>query len=309
MAVTLTESASGLFDADTRDKTSLDKILKLAMFGQSKFPKGTALAGGTAATDILLKEKQIRTAKTMVARAAGRPAADFRARFTTSNADALANVFALNGTLGKGVTFPAGSIRTVTLTMRTSNDADRWLQTVEQEVYGNDGTTPVLGDARLMMACMLVGSTYNQLGRTHLKAAQDGTEATTGMSNSGFTTAALTNGTAVLTTPAARAARVIGVNFAADTYAATTGAVPHVAILDGDGSARIDVASPDDGLADTTPGTGVLDVAIELWPEPQVQLVLSSTTVQVHARASRNDVFTHELEVYIGPARVIPLGA
>ena len=310
MAVAIVDGPLGLFDPDTRDKASLSKVLKLAMFGQSEFPTGVALAAGgstlTAAQQ--LKRKQVRTAQMMLSRSFGRRAADFTARFTTSNADALANVFALSGASGQGVTFPAGSVRTISMILRSSNDADRWYQEVEQEVYGNDGTTPVLGDPRLINAFMLDADVYLQLGRTHLKSAQDGTEATTGMSSSGFTTAALTNGTATLTTPPGRAARVIGVNFAADTYAAGTGCVPHVAILDGDGSARIDVAAADDGLADTTPGTGVLDVAIELWPEPQVKLALSTTTVQVHANCSRNDIFTHQVEVFIGPARVIPLG-
>ena len=305
MAISTINAATGLFDPYTRDKLSVAEVLKLALFGKPQFPKGTSLvdhSSSAAAADILDIKKQIRTAQVMCANFMGRRGVDFKGVFDTSNNDALASAFALSGTSGLGVTFPAATLRTITLRMISTNDADSFYQEVEQDVWGNDGTTPVLGDARLVKAFMLDAGVYQQMGRAHLRAAGDGTEKTDGTNSTGMAIAALTNGTAALTTPVARAVRCLGVNFASDTYDATKGCVPHVAILDGDGSARIDLGSADDGLVDTTPATGVLDVAVELFPPPQVKLALSTNDVQVHLNCSINDVFRHRIEVFVGPA-------
>ncbi len=303
MVLSVINPATGLFDPYTRDKEAIGTVLRLALFGKAGFPRGTSLvnpaSSSAAATDLVNIRKQVRTAQVMAAQLMGRRGVDFKGVFDTSNADALSSAFSLTGL---GVTFPAATLRTIRLNMVSSNDAETIYQEVEQDVWGNDGVTPKLGDARLNKAYKVLSGTYAAMGRVHLKTNEAGTEVTDGMNSSGLSIAGITNGTGVLTTPLARATRVIGSNYGADTYGATTGAVPHVAILDGDGSARIDVASPDDGLADTTPATGFLDVELELWPQAQVQLVLSAAIVQVHIRTTVADIYRHRAECYIGPA-------
>lgn len=309
MAVSTIAAATGLFDPYTRDKLSISEVLKLALFSKPQFPTGTSLSaqsGSDAAADILQVRKETRTAQIMCAHLMGRRGVDFKGVYDTSNADALASAFVL-GSLG--VTFPAATLRTIYLRMISTNNADSYYQEVEQDVWGNDGTTPVLGDARLVKAFMIDAGVYQQYGRAHLRSAQDGTEKTDGTNSTGMSIAALTNGTAALTTPVARAMRVLGVNFASDTYDATKGTVPHVAVADGDGSARIDLGSADDGLVDTTPAAGVIDVAVELFPPPQIKLVLNTAAVEVHINCSINDVFRHRIEAFIGPALTNALSA
>ncbi len=293
---------SGQFDPYVRDKLAIAEVIKLAIFKEPNFPKGTSLAGqdgDAVAADLSASRARFRTASVMLSRMCGRRAADFRGVVDTSNTDALSSAVSLTA---KGVTFPAATMRTIKLRMVSTNNADSMVQEVEQDVWGNDGTTPKLGDARLLKAFKIASGTYQAMGRVHVRAASDGTEKTDDTNSAGSSIAALTNGTAVLTTPVARAARVLGVNFASDTYDATKGCVPHIAVLDGDGSARIDLGSADDGLVDTTPATGILDIAMELWPTAQCKLVLNSTAVEVHVNSSVNDVYRHVLEVEVGPA-------
>lgn len=302
MAVSAINAATGLFDPYTRDKLSIAEVLKLALFGKPQFPKGTSLAtqsGSTAASDITDIKKQVRTAQVMCARLTGRQGADFKGVYDTSDNAALAEAFDLTDL---GVTFPAATMRTIQLRMVSSNSAETIVQVVEQEVWGNDGTTPKLGDAKLVDAYKILSGAYAKLGRVHMRTDGAGAETTDGTTNSGTSVAGLTNGTGVLTTPLARAVKVLGSNYGADTYDATKGCVPHVAVLDGDGSARVDLGSADDGLVDATPAAGVLDVELELWPQAQVQLVMNSTHVEVHLRTNVNDVYRHRIEAYIGPA-------
>ncbi len=302
MAVSVISPVSGLFDPATRDTLNLSTVLQLAIFPQPQFPKGVALAtqgGSLFATEAQTQRAQRRTAKAMLAKMAGRRASDFVGTFDTSNADALASAFSLTT---KGVTFPAASLRTITLRMVSTNDAESIHQVVEQDVWGNNGTTPVLGDARLVEAYKIVSGVYVKMGRTHCATDVAGTERTDGMSNSGFTTAAATNGTGAMVVPAHRAVRVIGAHYAADTYNAATGCVAHISTIAAAGTARLDVAAADDGLADTTPGAGRLDVALELWPVAQCALVLNTNAVEVHIRTTLADIYRHKLEAYIGPA-------
>jgi hypothetical protein len=304
MAVSAINPATGLFDPYTRDKEQIGTVLKLALFGKAGFPKGTSLSSSTpgtaAAADITAIKKQVRTAQVMCARLMGRRGVDFKGVFDTSDGSALASAFSLT-TLG--VTFPAATLRTISLFMVSSNDVETIYQEIEQDVWGNNGTTPKLGDARIKEAYKVLSGTYQKMGRIHMKTDAAGTEATDGTSNAGTAVAGLTNGTGVLTTPLHRMARVLGCNYAADTYNAATGCVPHVAALVGStGAGRIDVAAADDGLADTTPGTGALDIELELWPQAQVQLVLNANAVEVHLRTTVADIYRHRIECYAGPA-------
>jgi hypothetical protein len=101
MALTILSGPTGLFDAPTRDQASLSKLLKLATFGQARFPTGTALASQNAATvtaSLLLKDKQRQTAQNFLAKTH-----DFFVEASTSAAE-TANVIEL---IARGVTFPA----------------------------------------------------------------------------------------------------------------------------------------------------------------------------------------------------------
>lgn len=313
MAITILDGPSGLFDPYTRDKASLSRILKLAMFGQPKFPKGTALAtqsGATVAADLVTKDKETRTAQTMLSKAMGRRAADFTARFTTGNADALASVFALSGSSGKGVTFPAGTVRTIQMVMRSANDADRWYQIVEQDVYGNDGTTPVLADQRLISAYGLDAAVFEQQGEVTLKTVV-AVEDTDGTSSTGIALAAFSSGAAALSFPPCRAADILGIAVSQNAYeAATSPAAASIsALAPTSGTATLTAYVTGTGAATDPPAADLVHVQMRLWPLPQVALALATNDVQVHARSALNDVLTHELEVYVGTARVIALGA
>lgn len=101
MALTIVSGPTGLFDAPTRDQASLSKLLKLATFGQARFPTGTALASQSAATvtaSLLLKDKQRVTAQNFLAKSP-----DFVVEANTTAAE-TATVIEL---IARGVTFPA----------------------------------------------------------------------------------------------------------------------------------------------------------------------------------------------------------
>lgn len=77
-------------------------MLKLATFGQARFPTGTALAtqnGTTVAASLLLKDKQLRTAQNFLAKLP-----DFTVEALSTAAEGPTAVIEL---IARGVTFPA----------------------------------------------------------------------------------------------------------------------------------------------------------------------------------------------------------
>ena len=104
--------------------------------------------------------------------------------------------------------------------------------------------------------------------------------------------------------PPARALRVIGTHISQDASGATTGAYAKLIDVEGDASTgtfdlqqtALDAADPVDAPA------GQVDVAIELWPPSQIELVLNSNAVEVHLHSAINDVFEHNLGIFLGPA-------
>lgn len=289
MAVTVV-SKTGLFDPDTRDKASIARVLGLATYGT-----------GTRAQRV--------TARAMLARSMGRRGSDFQVHATTSNNDALAAALVLSGTTSEGVTFPANTVRTVRMEMLSTNDEDRIFQVIEQDVLG--GTTPVLGDPKLVDAYIMDDGVYAKLGRVHLQANAAMTEVTDGMSNSGIAGGALSSSVSAITFPPSRALRIIGSSIAQDTSAAGTGAYAKVIDALGDaGSGTFDLqhTALDDGAAADAP-TGQVDLAIELWPQAQIELALNTNDVEVHIRTTLSDVFSHRFDVEIGPAREAALSA
>lgn len=279
-------SATGLFDPDTRDKASVARVIALATYG-----------GGT--------KSQRKTARSMLAESMGRRGADFRVKATTSTVDSLTQVLDLTD---EGVTFPASTHRKVRIVCRSQQPSgvtgDAWVQEIEQDVWGNDGTTPVLGDAKLVDAFICDAGSYKKLGRVHLQCDETGVE--TALTNTGTSQATVVAGTGNLTVPPCRAIKVIGAHYSPDTQAAAEGCVAIVEALEGNsgGAAganfQVSLVDASAGAADT-PDTGQLDIELELWPAVQTELVLNSAAVEVHLGGGvASSTLTHELEVFVG---------
>jgi hypothetical protein len=283
MAIAITSPATGLFDPDTRDKAGLARRLTLAVLGA-----GSAAQRATARAELC-------------------KAADFKVSFTSSNADALANCLKLSGSSSRGVTFPAQTLRTIRMVMRSRNDADQFYQVIEQDVYGNDGTTPVLGNARLVKACMVDAAVYKAMGDIEINSVVDveGAE-----SAPGSALAAYSSGYA-LTFPPSRVAIVKGVHVSQDAYelATSPGHATIEALSATAGTGNVESYVTGAGTATAVAAADLLQISMKLWPPMQVALVLNSTAVEVHARSVINDVFTHNLEVFVGQAESVFFGA
>lgn len=135
MATTILTGPLGLFDADTRDKASPQRILYLANFGQPAFPSGTSLVNGTAATNLLLKRKQVATARAQIA-----DAPDFIVEATTTAAE----TGAVCELIARGVTFPANSERLVNVDFYVAGNATDETGWARHTALVSGGTTPIV---------------------------------------------------------------------------------------------------------------------------------------------------------------------
>lgn len=283
MAVAVTSGPRGQFDPYTRDQAGLaSKIAKAVLSA------GTASERNTAKAELFKQP-------------------DFTVEFTTSNNDALANCMKLSGTSSRGVTFPEDTIRTITMVMRSSNDADTFYQVVEQDVFGDDGTTPVLGNARLCKAFMLDAGVYKQMGDIVINSVVDveGSETAPGSALAAYSTGY------ALTFPPSRVAIVKGVHISQDAYEAATSAAHGTveALSASAGTGNLETYVSGAGTATAVAAGDLIQLSMQLWPLAQVALVLNSTAVEVHARTTLSDVFTHDLQVYVGKAISVALGA
>lgn len=283
MAITITSAATGLFDPTTRDQATFMQKLRYA-----DGSTGTAAQRVTAQNEL-----------------GGLP--DFKVSFTSPDNAALSNVMKLSGASSRGVTFPAATIRTITMVMRSSNDADTFYQEVEQDVWGNDGTTPVLGATRLKKAFMLDAGVYKEMGDVYVNSVVDveGSE-----SSPGTALAAYSTGYA-LTFPPSRVAIVKGLHVSQDAYENATspghGTIEAFSASAGTGNVETYVTGA--GTATAVAAADLLQISMLLWPLAQVALALNSTAVEVHARTTLSDVFTHSLEVTVSKAIGVALGA
>ena len=286
MAVAVTSGPRGLFDPYTRDQSGLPGKIAKAVLGA-----GSAAERNTARAELFKQP-------------------DFTVEFTTSDNAALANCMKLSGTSSRGVTFPADTIRTITMIMRSSNDADSFYQVVEQDVYGDDGTTPVLGDARLIKAFMLDAGVFKQMGMINLSAVV-AVEATDGTNSAGTALAGFSSGAAAMTFPPGRTGRIIGAAVSQNAYEASTspGHASIAAFAPTAGTATFTAYLTGSGAATDPPAADIVYATIEVWPVAQCALVLNSTAVEVHARTTLSDVFTHDLQVFVGKAIGVALGA
>lgn len=135
MALTILSGPTGLFDADTRDKASAQRTQLLADFSQAKFPRGTALVAGTAAADLALKNKQVQTARNWVTRYP-----DFTVEALTDAAE-TATLIEL---ISRGVTFPAGTERDITLEVYAAGNSGTERGWTQSTFIVGGATTPTL---------------------------------------------------------------------------------------------------------------------------------------------------------------------
>lgn len=309
MAVSIINPATGLFDPYTRDKEQIGTVLKLALFGKAGFPRGTSLvnpaSSSAAATDIVNIKKQVRTAQVMCAQLMGRRGVDFKGVFDTSDASALAVAFSLT-TLG--VTFPAATVRNIRINMMSSNDTVTIYQEIEQEVWGNNGTTPVLGEARLIKAHRIAAGVYQRMGLVKLNALRD-VESTE--NSPGTALGTFTNGVAALTFPPSRAVHVIGAAVDQVTYdSATSPSGASISAISASAGTAVYNAWIGAGTTGVIPGASDPCAAtLELWPQAQSQLALNTNAVEVHLRSTLADILRHRIEVFVGPALTDALSA
>jgi len=209
-----------------------------------------------------------------------------------------------------GLTFPAKSFRTIFFRSTAVNGADTWRQDWEQEVWGNDGTTPKLvGSPRLISARGQINGTVVQYGACHAAVNFDSsdTSITTDVgsssvalsSSAGSSIGNISTNTAVLTHPIARATgkQVKGVNASADVATATEQLYATVFPANATTMSifTADTATP---TADGFDDDGRLEVEFFILPPPSIALVMSSNAVQVHVGYDATDNVYHRVEVW-----------
>src|SRR5262245_30696253 len=148
----------------------------------------------------------------------------------------------------KGVTFPATTMRLIRWRHWLQTDNDRYLVDSERWVLG--GTTPVLlGERKITHAHGRISTSTTEYGLVKYKAAvaTGATTESTTESGANLVCGDFTNGVATLTLPLNRTATCLSCNFAAATYGASTGAVPHVVTTSASTTGRVDLGAPDDG--------------------------------------------------------------
>lgn len=186
------------------------------------------------------------------------------------------------------------------------SDNDTYYQEVVQVVQGKHTTgDPVLAsDPRIVDGFGLVAGARKKYGRAKYSAAvASGAVTEDAHSASGVTLADFSSGSGVLTVPPNRIVKATGANFAAATYGATTGAVPHVEVTDGSTAGTVELASPDDGLLDANPADGRFSMDLEIWPPVAVTLGVNGTPaigqLQLSVLGIASDTLRHNIQVFI----------
>lgn len=217
----------------------------------------------------------------------------------------------------EGVLFPANSVRTIRGRSYCSTDNDHYWYEWEQEVFGNDGTTPVLGDQRILDGGGEENGTAVAYGDVHFRATL-GTPATPNVdfASAGLAIAAITSGAADFTVPPNRLCLVKNAMMAGAIGTASAQAskvTVNVANLDGAGSGTDAVQFWDNtssaDIVATNPAADAntfIDLAFEMWPAHNHRLVLNSTAVEVQCTAVdaiADDDLRHRVEIFVGPVR------
>lgn len=125
MAGTILSGPTGLFDPYTRDQAGIDQILKLAMYGAER---------GPGDTDLILRKKVV-TAQKYLAKDPD---------FTVDANTTAAETFAVLELIAKGVTFPAGYMRLLTIDYYVAGNAADETGWARHTALVSGGTTPIV---------------------------------------------------------------------------------------------------------------------------------------------------------------------
>jgi hypothetical protein len=290
MTATLTWK-TGDFDPYTRDQAPLYTKIAYAL------GVGNAQQSATARADLLRK-------------------ADFKAE-VQSTTD-TSNVQAVDLT-DEGVTFPAGTVRTIRLKSWVMTDNDRYFAETTEDVLG--GTTPVLLGQRLTYGYAEEAGTAKAYGDVHLAATITALTTITNIyASNGFALGDISGGKAALAVPKNRFLLLKEARLDA-TVVNTTDTGAFVAInfanLDGLGSGTDGVnfysQSAATIVATDNPVVGArLDLAFQCWPPFNHRLVVNAANVEVQVTAVDNigdDNLRHQVEIFVGAAQKLDYSA
>jgi hypothetical protein len=202
----------------------------------------------------------------------------------------------------KGVTFPAGTKRKIKFKSTAVSDNDTWVQEWEQDVWGNDGTTPkLLGSPKLRKAHGVIAGTAVEYGEIQAQATYSGDTATavTANSSAGSSLGNNSTNTVTMTHPIARSSPKWFSAQPARAAAAVAGArtVDVVGATSTTATAFIsDVATPTAAAP-----SGTLTVFGFIVPPPSVALVMTSNNLEVHCGHDATDDVYHFVDVEISP--------
>lgn len=234
-------------------------------------------------------------------RGAFRGRAQFECTAKTTDNSAISSAMDLT-TLG--LTFPAKCFRRLFVRSTAVNGTDSWTTELEQIVYGNDGTTPLLlGTPRFIQCRGQINGTVVAYGAVKYHGTTSGATVTNGADvDSGLSLGSFTSGAATLTVPTCRnqttAQRVEGWHFTED--AGTVGDVRTLQIRSASATTFTVNAFTTNGTEAITDPNGVnnIDISLFLLPPPEVKVVMSTNNVQIHAGYNATDNVYHRIEVW-----------
>jgi hypothetical protein len=228
--------------------------------------------------------------------------ANFIAFAKTTDNSAISSVIDLTT---NGLTFVSQGYRTLTVRSTAVNGTDSFRQQWQQDIWGNDGTTPVLlGTPRLQWANGQINGTVARYGRVAYHGTTSGATVTNGAdADSGLSLGNFSSGVATLTVPICRntstAMRVESAHFSED--AGTIGDLRTIQVRAASSTTfTVNVATTNGTEALTDPnGTNNVDIGLFLLPPPEVKVVMSSNNVQIHAGYNTTDNVYHFIEVWV----------
>jgi len=203
-----------------------------------------------------------------------------------------------------GLTFPAKCFRRLFVRSTAVNGADSWTQELEQVVWGNDGTTPVLlGTPRLITSVGEIAATAVKYGNVEYHGTTSGATVTNGTDvDTGLSLGNFSSGVATLTVPLCRntstAMRVRTAHLSED--AGTIGDTRVVQVRAATTTTfTVNVATQNGTEALTDPnGVNNIDIGVTLLPPPSIAFVMSTNNVQVHVGYNATDNVYHRVEVW-----------
>lgn len=217
----------------------------------------------------------------------------------------------------QGVTFPTGTFRQIKWRHFIQSDNDQFYVEYERWVAG--AATPVLlGSRRVIHSHGVVATANVAYGVCHAAVNFDSsdTSITTAVGTSDVATSStagssignISTNTAVLTHPIARDGnkRVLGINASSDV--ATASESLYATVFPGASSTTMSIYTADTATpsADGFDDDGRLEVSFFILPPGDCDLVMNSTHVEVQVTGIASDETRHRVEVFVGPAVLVP---